>query len=254
MLKTIAASLIALASVTHAVAATEADTLKSENRLLKAQITLLKREVARLRFELTLKHSRPPKRPATRPARKAARAPTPRSRELATMSASPAVFKYMRMLHDEKIASLRRRIRTEKNSTARRGVMDDLRRALASNGGLPTLTRLAVGRFGRLYDSRVRIRQIVNAEEMLADILTRILPPGDNTWRTTKHLVWIKGLDISARVDKSVLTATGPFIVTGTKQYETVGGSTSTIFLLEPVDGPTWQKAYDAWCAKAKSQ
>ena len=82
-------------------------------------------------------------------------------------------------------------------------------------GGMPLeLVDEAVGTV-----SEIRVRQVVDDDEMLADYLGQP--------------VWIRGLTTKGVVDGSVVPVLDTMRVSGTKRYGTVVGSTKTVFIVE---------------------
>ncbi|MEX0677782.1 MAG: hypothetical protein WD063_11945 [Pirellulales bacterium] len=87
----------------------------------------------------------------------------------------------------------------------------------------------AVGRFGLLSNVRTTISQIVGDEEMLVRV-------GDHPSIVVTMRVPTAGLvdDVQIKFDESRV-----FVVSGTHRFTTVGGSTSTVLLIEEINMDT---------------
>lgn len=99
---------------------------------------------------------------------------------------------------------------------------------------------LAVGVVGRFpakgQSFAIRVRTIVNEDEML-------IAPADQGVSVSGGIVefpwtpvWVKGISTKGLVDNApVAFGEQVFVVTGTKQYKTVGGGSKTVFQIEPL-------------------
>lgn len=260
-------------AVLLATIATGAHANDAELRLLKAQVALQRRQITKLQQDLFVKTARIAKLEAA--CRKAgidpdAKPPKPTTAPSTTKPSPPpdptknlpagwaASFDAARTLHKHNIDSVRQKLRTTRSRTTRKQLSDLLRKHLSSNGKPAVLSPLEVGRVGQLpYEQDAIVRQVVNPSEMIVEITVTVhLSARTPRRRPITKRVWMKGVPTTGLVDNSRMPTGFLFRVSGTKMYETVAGSSKTIFLLEPIDKSKWQGAYEAWCkaTSAKSK
>lgn len=92
--------------------------------------------------------------------------------------------------------------------------------------------QLELGMIGHLYDADI--------EQVQGDLdaLVIITFPKDRLRESAKsHLVWLRGVDVSTKVDKQKIVLNRLFAVTAKKSFETKAG-TRTVFVVEPYDLP----------------
>lgn len=128
---------------------------------------------------------------------------------------------------DTRIANIKREVTAAENEIA------SLRREKAV---VPEISakELAVGKAGRIVYmpdfwpnsvSRFKVVQVVDGNQMLV--------LGLNPEAT---LLWVKGVKTDGIVDDADFNLDGPFVVTGTTTYNTAGGATKKVFVIEPFD------------------
>lgn len=114
---------------------------------------------------------------------------------------------------------------------------------------------LKVGQTAYLKDNFAKVEQVINAKNMLIDIITgyETIPgtaPRQWTAREAGHLtraptiyepqrpvhevVWLRGIDTKGLADGSKVELDKPLKITGTETYETIMGGSKTVFVLEP--------------------
>ena len=98
--------------------------------------------------------------------------------------------------------------------------------ALLAGTSPPELEQLgvaaAVGKIGLAHGWRVQ--QVVDEQSLMAGI------------EGTAVTVWFEGIDTSTVVDGRTVDLAGAWLVTGTRQYETVAGGLRTVYVAEPID------------------
>lgn len=153
----------------------------------------------------------------------------------------------------------RDRIKQEKEKIADlNSKVSDLK---ASSVEPPIIKELTGGCVGRLPHSEgVQVKQIIDNNQMLASVLMKLVPQYRRVTRSRfltrapisgyderRTLIWFKGIKTAGLVDDKAVEMDGLFIISGTKKYTTVAGSTKTVFVLEPVDEQRWRAACKAW-------
>ncbi len=102
----------------------------------------------------------------------------------------------------------------------------------------PILPRdLAVGDMGMLAprpQAVLKINQIIDESNML--VICRIGQPLNSVILPPERTVWVHGIDTSRIADGEKAAYIKPFVVTGTRRYETVTGASKTVYVLEPLD------------------
>lgn len=112
--------------------------------------------------------------------------------------------------------------------------------------------RPTVGQIGRLPSSNVRIAQVTGPTDMLIQVIWSHSAPvsipitrgGRNYRRLPGHTqrveFWVNGIQTGNLANDMSHTLGQVFSITGNKTYETVDGSTQTVFVIEPVDLTPW--------------
>ena len=77
----------------------------------------------------------------------------------------------------------------------------------------------------------IKIFQVIDAENLIA---MQASPVEGQEFRNP--MFWLKGISTDGMVDEDYTAIKEPLWVSGTKQYSTSGGSTKTVFVLEPFD------------------
>jgi hypothetical protein len=98
---------------------------------------------------------------------------------------------------------------------------------------------LKVGSIGRLTNLRREVVQVTEATDLIAAV-------GTNAF-------WLHGVDTSKMTDGASFTLNGVFYVPSTKKYDTAGGATRTLLLLETVDDANMKPAMDYLRAQAQA-
>jgi hypothetical protein len=99
-----------------------------------------------------------------------------------------------------------------------------------------------VGMIGRLSGTTCGVDQVIDEDEMIvtASWAQKTVVVRNNvalpSAKTVQADFWVKGVSTAGLTDDRGAELKDVFEVTGTKQYETVFGSTRTILVLEPFD------------------
>lgn len=121
---------------------------------------------------------------------------------------------------------------------------------------------IKAGAIGRLNDERAKVIQVIDDKNMIVRILFTVQGvklvgaqggvggAAVPDFKTYEKLFWAKGFDTAGLADDSLFSLDGVLEVSGTKMYETVGGGTETLFILEPFNIEAARKAYEESRAK----
>jgi hypothetical protein len=128
----------------------------------------------------------------------------------------------------------------------------------ADANGDPTsrdLDQIALGKVGRLpTNGLVKVTQVINDHEFRGQLGSQVQtgppnslgfsPPTRFVWQPNP--VWFQGIETKGMADGTGVTLSQPFIVAGTRRFQTVAGG-RTEYLLEPLDEKAWKAAYLIW-------
>ena len=78
--------------------------------------------------------------------------------------------------------------------------------------------------------SRLFVYQIIDPNNMLAELRVDYRQGNSGPFSTSEKLVWIEGYNTKGLVDGQMIKTELPFKITGTKQYDN-----NTVFLLKPI-------------------
>jgi hypothetical protein len=108
---------------------------------------------------------------------------------------------------------------------------------------------ITVGDVGTKPGDGARVEQVINANEMIVSIeysWVEASAVGNRpvyTMRSSSQAVWLKGCATKDAVTGKPFTLPKALVVTGTKQYDNLAGSTTTVPIVEPYD----VKPFEVW-------
>ena len=109
---------------------------------------------------------------------------------------------------------------------------------------LPPLLRhpLQAGEVGILESTTVKVRQVVDEANMLADLWLESKAVGGEGRQNFEKLVWIMDVPTSGITDgvKVELDTDNIFRIAGTRRYGSASGGTNTVLVLKLLDEGDW--------------
>lgn len=120
---------------------------------------------------------------------------------------------------------------------------------------IPTLESresLQVGTFGQVPASGLRVVQVIDEQNMLAELrfVVEELETVDNLVipraKSVARLVWVRGIETGELADREVVNSSEVFRVIEMKVHETADGSRVKVPLIEPFDISPAIKAFNA--------